>query len=499
MPSRSTFLALKRNRLLTLGALLNLALAQQTSAVGSQTEVVGELRRLLTRAPAKQAICSAKVVDLATGEVVVELNADRKLTPASNQKLWVLAAATVELGDSFVFRTVLAARDDDVYVVGDGSPGFGDSRLVESHGGSVTGELERWASVLAARGLENLAGRLFYDDTLFDRQWTHPSWESRHLQKWYAAPVSALIINDNCIDVTLTPAERAGAPVRWSMIPANDAVEIVNRCVSGGRGKAIINRPGQQMRFVVSGRCNKRWEFPSVAVTDPAALFAGAFREALRHHGIAVDPDTRTKRLRLPDGSLPADVTILAEHQTPLSEVLGRIGKNSQNLFAEAVLKRLGFEWSRRAGWTEPIGSWVTGRAAVLDFAKRNGLSLAESDYHDSSGLSRDNRMSAAQAVDLLSYMYRHPSRELFVGSLAIAGHDGSLRKRMTGIGGTVYAKTGYLNGVRTLSGYVLTPAGRWLAFAVLFNGIKGPTGPFNDIHDELCRLLVEWPQDAGS
>ena len=489
----------KRSRLLALIVLLALWWAWSAGAASSRAEVIGELRRLLTDLPAKQALCSAKVVDLATGDVVLELDADRKLTPASNQKLWVLAAAVAELGESFVFQTVLAANDGDVYVVGDGDPGFGDSRLAEARGDSVAGALERWASRLAQDGLADLTGRLYYDDTLFDRQWTHPSWESRHAQKWYAAPVSALIINDNCIDVTLTPAEQPGAAALWTMIPPNDTVEIVNRCVSGGRGKAIINRPAPQMRFVVSGRCNKRWEFPSVAVSDPVALFAGAFREALRHRGITVDGEIRTRRLRLPDGSLPPSATILAEHQTPLPHVLSRIGKNSQNLFAEALLKRLGFEWSRRAGRAKPIGSWVTGRAAVLDFAKRNRLSLAESDFHDSSGLSRDNRMSAAQAVGLLSYMHRHPARDLFVSSLALAGRDGSLRKRMTGIRGTVCAKTGYLNGVRTLSGYVLTPAGRWFAFSVLFNGIPGPTAPFNDVHDELCRLLVDWPEDAGS
>lgn len=472
-------------------------LAGGTASGQSPGGDIAGLRRLLTDLPQKQVVCSAKIVDLTTGEVVLELNANLKLVPASNQKLWVLAAAAVDLGEAFDFRTILAVKDGDIHVIGEGDPGFGDARLVEARGDSVTGELERWAAVLAAKGFDNLTGRLVYDDTLFDRQWTHPSWDPRDLQKWYAAPVGALIVNDNCIDVTLYPAKHAGEPARWSMVPSNDAVKIVNRCVSGGKGRAVINRPGSDMRFVVSGRCHKQWKFPAVAVTDPVALFAGSFRHALGEHGIATDSEVRTHRVRLPNGDLPPDLTILAEYRTPLPDVLRRIGKNSQNLFAEAVLKRLGFDWACRAGLAEPVGSWSTGRSAMLDFARRVHVPLAESDYHDGAGLSRDNQMSAAQAVELLSYMHRHPTRVLFMNSLAVAGCDGSLKKRMANIPGTVYAKTGYMSGIRTLSGYVVTPSGRWFAFSVLFNGIKGPTGPFNKVHDNLCRRLAAWPTES--
>ncbi|MFH0982353.1 MAG: D-alanyl-D-alanine carboxypeptidase/D-alanyl-D-alanine-endopeptidase [Planctomycetota bacterium] len=480
--------------LLMLGATLVLPLAPPTAEARSPAEAVAEFRRLLTKLPEPRAVCSAKVVDLSTDTVLVELNADRKLVPASNQKLWVLAAATVELGEVFAFRTVLATRGGEVYVIGDGDPGFGDPRLTEARGDSVTGELERWATLLAAKGFSDLAGHLSYDDTLFDRQWTHPSWESKHQPKWYAAPVSALNLNDNCVDVTIQPAEQPNVPVLWSMVPPNDAVEVVNRCLSAGKGTPVINRPGPQMQIVLSGQCSKRWEFPSVAVSDPVALFAGAFRQALGKQGITTSDEVRTARVRLPNTRLPDNLTVLAEYRTPLPGALARAGKHSQNLFAEALLKRLGFEWSRRTGRAEPIGSWETGRAAVLDFAERAGLSLTEADYHDGSGLARDNRLSAAQAVELLAYMYHHPARDLFAKSLAAPGEDGSLKKRMKDMRGLIYAKTGYLSGVRTLSGYVVTPAGRWLAFSVLFNGIKGDTEPFNKLHDQICRLLADWP-----
>ena len=175
-----------------------------------------------------------------------------------------------------------------------------------------------------------------------------------------------------------------------------------------------------------------------------------------------------------------------------LAPVLARTGKNSQNLFAECLTKRLGYERARRQGRPDPQGTWANGSAALAEFLSTCRPRSTGARLVDGSGLSRDNRASAADFVAVLETMHRHRQRKLFVDSLAIAGQDGSLRKRMRDLPGAVYAKTGYLRGVRTLSGYAVTPQGRWRAFSVLFNGIKGSTAPFNDLHDKVCRILME-------
>ena len=453
-----------------------------------------ELRRLLTQLPQKSAVCSAKIVDLQTGNVLIEVNPDKKLIPASNQKLWVLAAAAADLGASFNFRTRLGLKGGDVWVIGDGDPGFGDPALCQARGESVTAELERWAKTLAARGLTRLSGRLHFDDSIFDAERTHASWSASDRLKWYGAPVGGLNLNDNCVEISVWPGKASGEPVGWSVVPPNDVVQVVNRCTSGGKGQPVLDRPGADMRYVITGRCNKRWEFPSVAAPDPTALFAASLQHALEGARIEAEAPVQVGRLRLADGNLPLDVEIVAEHRTPLADVMARVGKNSQNLFAEALFKRLGYESCRRTAGRPPVGSWETGTEALLDFAARAGISATAADIHDGSGLSRDNRLSAAQAVDLLAYMHRHAARELFAQSLAVAGKDGSLEKRMKDVRGVVRAKTGYIGGVRSLSGYVESNSGRTFAFSILFNGIKGGTAPFNKIHDEVCRLLAAWP-----
>ena len=226
-------------------------------------------------------------------------------------------------------------------------------------------------------------------------------------------------------------------------------------------------------------------------------LTAGALRTALADRGITISGQIRRRRLRRPGGDLPRDCQVVADQVTPLPVVLARAGKNSQNMFAECLMKRLGYEWALGRGQADPQGTWQTGRAAMSEFLARVGADPGRVTIADGSGLSRANRTSAADLVAVLRYMYGHPHRDLFVASLSQAGTDGTLGKRLAGLPGRVHAKTGYLRGTRTLAGYAITPQGRWRAFAVLFNGFKGGAAPYNEIHDKVCLLLVNDVADA--
>lgn len=456
-----------------------------------------ELDRLLGHLPQASAVCSAVVKDLATGAVLYELNADRPLIPASNAKLFALAAAIDELGSDFAFRTVVARRGRDLIIFGDGDPALGDPRLCEADGEPITAVFARWAAALAKTGRTTIEGDLIIDESIFDGQHYHPQWDRADLNKWYGAPVGALNFHDNCIDVTVWPAAEPGQPALWNVAPPTTIVKIVNQCKSGGRGNAVIARPDFTFEYKLNGNCSRRGTLQSVPVPDPGEFFASALQHALRANGVTVQGRIRRERVRTADGHVPADCDVVATQVTPLPIVTSRIGKNSQNLFAECLLKRLGYEWSKRQGQARPVGSWETGRSAVEAFLARAGASTEGLVISDASGLSRANRASAADFVRVLAYMHRRPGWEAFYDSLSVGGRDGSLRKRMTDISGSVHAKTGYVRGVRTLSGYVETRGGRLLCFSVLFNGIRGRTAPYNKIHDDVCRLLAAWEGQA--
>ena len=140
------------------------------------------------------------------------------------------------------------------------------------------------------------------------------------------------------------------------------------------------------------------------------------------------------------------------------------------------------------------VSAWL----ATLPVQTTDGASERWADLviADGSGLSRTNRTTTRQIIDLLTVMHGHADGATFADSLSVAGLDGSLNRkgRLRDLSGAVRAKTGTLTGVRALSGYVDTRSGRRLAFSVVFNGITGPSAPFNDVHDRFCRIPADWP-----
>ncbi len=342
-----------------------------------------------------------------------------------------------------------------------------------------------------ARGIGSIAGDLIIDESIFDDEWVHPSWEEADLDNWYAAPVGGLNFNGNCVDITIRPAERQDAPVLVSIQPDTRLITIINKCRSGGKGTPTLHHPPGTFEYRISGRCSKRWPFSSVSFPDPGLLFADSFVTVLAKNGIGIAGEVRRRRVRDAEGRIPESLTILGRRTTPIADLLRRIGKDSQNLFAECLLKRVGYAWARQRGAEDPRGSWAHGRDAVLASLGRAKVDLRGLVIADGSGLSRDNVCTARQLASVLWWMRGQPGWLTFFESLSIGGVDGSLRKRLSDQPGRVRAKTGTMRGIRTLAGYVDVETGEGYAFAVMFNGYRGPSAPYREIQDRFCRALM--------
>ncbi len=451
------------------------------------------LRTVLGKLPEPGAACGAAVVDLQTGRHVFAHNGDRALIPASNEKLVAIATAIDVLGPDFEFRTVLARRGADLVVIGDGDPSLGDPVVSERDGVAVTVLLDEWVAVLRRHGIDAVAGDIVIDDTIFDEQWTHPDWTDDDVRRGYGAPVGALNYYTNCVTFTVSPAEQAGEPVVWSVEPATTLVTVTNRCKSGGKNRPAIDRPAVSLAYVLTGLCRRQTELPPVPVVDPGQFFGDVLRTHLIAHGIRVNGVVRKARVLTETHQLPAPCEVLHVHATPLEQVATRAGKDSQNLYAECLFKRAGYEFAKTHGQSRPVGSWESARAAARALLARAGVSDGELVIADGCGISRSNHASADDFVRLLTYMHGHRGWATFGRSLSVAGRDGKLRKRMKKVPGLVCAKTGYIRGVRTLSGYVETPDRRMYAFSVLFNDVKKGTLPFNKVHDRFCHTLATW------
>jgi D-alanyl-D-alanine carboxypeptidase/D-alanyl-D-alanine-endopeptidase (penicillin-binding protein 4) len=449
----------------------------------------------VARLPHAQTIAGGCVIDLRAGQPVFLHNADAPLVPASTMKVFAMAAALVELGPDFHFETILATDTRNLYVIGDGDPGFGDERIHKARGETVYAPFDRWARHLLTAGVTAIPGDLVIDESIFDGERIHPTWEAEDLGKWYAAAVNGLNINDNCVDVTITPGAKAGAPVLVSVQPESPLTQIVNNCRTG-EGTPVLNHAFGSYEYKIGGRCNKPWPFESVAFPDPGLLFADSFRANLAKKGITLQGDILRKQVRTADGKLPPDLSAIDRHRTPLLDALGRAGKNSQNLFAECLLKRAGYAWATRSNVPDPQGSWETGAAAVMQLIAAAGIDNRGLKVVDGSGLSRENTCTARQLAALLAWTYRQPFNQALYESLSEAGVDGSLQRRLKNLDGRVHAKTGTMRGIRTLAGYVDDEAGPRYRFAIMFNGYRGGSGPYKEIQDRFCKVLVESAKD---
>lgn len=454
-----------------------------------ESSLAAQLEAMLTKLPHASAQAAACVIDPRSREIVFEFRADQPMMPASANKVFVMAAAMEELGPDFQFETAFGLNGEDAFVIGGGDPGFGEPELCEPRGERLTAAFEGWARKLKESGVASIPGRLVLDDFVFEDRSLHPTW-TPDLGHHYAAPVTGLCINDNCITMTVGPTS-AGA-VAWSIVPdAPHAVQVISQCRAGAKGSPSLDADPYKPVFRLTGTASSKVSLVAPHA-QPTMLFGDALRTVLEEAGLPVRGEVVRERLRRPDGTLPPGARILGIHRTPIRDVMGRIGRDSQNLFAECLLKQLGYRAEQRAGSAEPRGGWENGGRAVIESLRRGGVDVKGLNIADGSGLSRANRCTARQLAATLAWMHKHPRGSLLRDSLSEPGEDGSLRSMTRELSGRVQAKTGTMSGIRALAGYLNTKGGGTYVFAILFNDYPGGSAPYKDIQTRFCKTLVE-------
>ncbi len=450
-----------------------------------------QLDDILNRHNDTGAMLTGRVVDLASGTELFASNENVAVMPASNMKLVISSAGLDLLGADYKFKTYLARDGDDIWIVGTGDPAVGDNPLAKRRGGTTMTVFDDWVNALKQNGITRINGDLVYYEGAFDAYRFHETWDHDDLVHWYAAPVSGLNFNDNCVDITIAPTT-PGQKVSFTGTPPYDDLVVVNECITGKDEAPTINRMPHANVVVIGGGCDKKKTLKSKPVTDPGAFFTGAFRRHLANNGISVDGEVRSSPTPMGESLVPPTDAIVATHTTTMPEVLWRINKSSQNLFAECMCKLSGQVYDKKQGNDHP-GSWAGGERAIRAFLKKNGIDDSKLKVADGSGLSRGNNVTARLISDILIAMHKHKDFEVFRESLAEPGESGTLRSRMKDLNGNVFAKTGYIRGVRALSGYVHTKSDRWLVFSFIYNKIPGSVQPFNKLQNDACELLYNW------
>ncbi|MBA2664633.1 MAG: D-alanyl-D-alanine carboxypeptidase/D-alanyl-D-alanine-endopeptidase [Bradymonadaceae bacterium] len=398
-------------------------------------------------------------VDVATGEIVYSRNADVGMNPASNIKLITAAAVLDVLGPQYTFTTHLLAQKTeggqvkgDLFVKGDG-----EAFLLFT---DVLG----WAGQLRQLGITRVDGDLVIDDLYFDGGYMPPGFDQKDSDASYRAPIGAVSVNFNAITLVVDPA-KPGEPARIRLDPPNAHVQVVNNARtnkgSQARVNAIARGDAERTVVTVTGTIGELATAVSIRKRiDHPPLFAGeVFKSALEMVGIEVVGTVRT-------GRAPKDARTLVSHTSqPMGNLVSAMNKWSNNFMAEQLLRVLGSSSATASTWTASLG-------VAAAFLQRAGMAPGSYSLLNGSGLYDGNTVSARQFVQLLRYMRDHRYAPEFFASLSITGVDGTLSQRLknTPLAGNMRAKTGTLNHVCTLSGYLYTKSGRLLAYSIMFN-----------------------------
>ncbi|HYS79562.1 MAG TPA: D-alanyl-D-alanine carboxypeptidase/D-alanyl-D-alanine-endopeptidase [Anaeromyxobacteraceae bacterium] len=424
------------------------------------------LEQILARTPLHSARASIVVASLESGQVLYAHDPDTLLNPASNVKLFTTAAVLARLGPEYRFDTEIytdaATANGTVkalYVKGKGDPTF------------VTERLWALAGDIAHRGVRLVRGDLLVDDGFFDAEREGPGYDQERGDRSYLAPVGALSLNFNVIAIHVAPGARAGDRGRVEVEPPSDYVEVENRTrtVRGNGRRRVtpssLRLPSGRQRILVDARLpvGGRDQVFYRKIDDPPVYFGHTLKRLLELRGVKVTG--QVKRASVP----PSARLLLVAQSEGLGDVVRKLEKSSNNFVAEQLLKTLGAE---KKG---PPGTWPKGIEAVEDYLAEAGIPRGSYVMKNGSGLNDTNRFSARQAVALLRDVWRRfPIMADFLAALPVAGKDGTTRWRMESTEGRLRAKTGTLEGVTSLSGFVETSARERLVFSILVNDFPG-------------------------
>ena len=479
--------------------LATVAVAQPTSTRSGLAE---RIDNVLDAEAFDDAYWGALVVDAESGEVLYDRNGARRFVPASNMKLFTTAAALDALGPDFRYETRLYADGDiragtlvgNLIVRGSGDPTFGGRYT----GGDLHLVFRQWADSLAEAGVRRVTGTVVGDDDIFDNVPLGEGWSWDDLVWYYGAEVSGLQFEEGTIHMRVhgtTP----GRPARIDVEPDFGYIRVVNQTTTtdGGSIREGYSRRLSENVFTVTASVPAgRVEEEAVSVVNPTDYFVNTMVGVFRQRGIEIDAD----QVDVDEwGRRPRYETLqrIATHRSPpLSAIVGQTNTDSNNLYAEHLLRTLGAYVYR--GQELPTGSVFAGVAAAEPFFLRLGIDPGSLRIADGSGLSALNRLTPAATVALLRGMNDHPdraTREAFYTSLPLGGITGTLdgRYRSGDARGNVRAKTGYISGARTLSGYVTSDRGRLLAFSLMCNNYTVPTRRVNQAQDQIVELLADF------
>ena len=416
--------------------LLFIILVYQISAV-NKDDIKKRISDILKEIPSNTTI-AILIYDPLTQDTIFQKNHTISLVPASNTKLFTTATALSIMGGDFPLATKILCGDNNLK---DGV--INGNLYIKGYGNSVftSEDLSDMVRDIKKLGIKKITGNIIGDDSYFDEIYTRADWINDEAPNIKLPPVSALVINRNRI--------------------------LTHRTV----------------RYRRRGKIRRRVIYYHRDMSNPPLYIARLLREKLQKEGIKVLKSAGK-------GVTPSNSQVLAQSKILLKDLVQRINKHSDNFLAECLFKTIG------AVATGKQGNSFYSTQTILKFLKDNGIYAKGTAVVDGSGLSRYDLVTVGAIVGLLQKMYLDSKNfKDFYNSLSIAGIDGTLRDRMIGSSAEndFHGKTGTLNGVSSLSGYLKTANGEDLIVSIIFDFKRGRTHLYRKIENKIVEILTNW------
>ena len=413
-----------------------------------------------------------KVISVEDDKTLYELNSNKLFMPASNNKIYTCAAALHYLGRDHIFKTTILKNNNDLVLKGGGDPDLTIEHLdsLANTTAKIIGDVDT----------------LYLDATLLDSMYYGKGWMWDEGSWWYAAPIGALSVNDNCIDFHIEPGN-LGEPARIDHFPKTEYISQSNKTTTVENNtelkKLKIERDwvGRTNHFSITGEIVMSDSIDTLQrnIHEPTLFTGTLFKESLAKYGVQVGHIKRGTKVNESE-------TIAIHYSDPLIASATNLMNESDNLTAELLIKIIGRGNNIEGNWKDGLDSVKT----LL--SDSTGIDTSRIRLVDGSGVSRYNLTSPDQLTRFLKWSFNSKYKDDFISTLASGGNkDGTMEKRLEKEGNLIRAKTGGLSGVSNLSGYIFSPKHGPLAFSILISGYTGSSYQAIQLQNKIVQLFA--------
>jgi len=474
---------------------------QLIPAPSSLQELQADLALILDSPDLLNAHIGVSVFNIEDNEEIFKFNNLKNFVPASVNKLFITAASLELLGSSYAYQTDLYLSGDlalDGRFIGDLIiKGSGDPTLSEIFHEDPTVIFDDWIQQLKLLGIKSIVGNIIGDDSFFDSDYYAVGWDYMDLKKPFAAQVNALSIFENKVEISIIPPDKPGGKPEYYMFPENTYLEVYNYLQTAQPHEksivTVLSEPNSNLVELYGNIYNEDKmdiKQEDISVSNPTLFFLELLRARLEEFEIALDGELVDYNELDQEIDYSTATRVPGWISPPIKEIIKEVNKSSNNLIAEMLLKTIAKE---KTG----VGSYSNGTNQLAEYLISKGINPSMILLKDGSGLSRNNLVSPYVVSKLLTSIYKSKSRDHFMTSLAKPGEKGTLHNRLLGSDAErkVFAKTGSMNNVSTLAGYIKTKNNKTLAFSILVNNFTVPISVVRSIQDLLVMRMVNYSQ----